>query len=149
MARYYNLKANTLVIGGVVVSGFGDDGGIEYENNSELVELSMGADGDPTFSELNDDTLIATITLKESSPSYRALAELLKTQLTTRRTTGTIDPLAYLHRDPVNGDIVQCFEAVFMSRPTPSKGRTAGDREFKIALPHAAADALYGSKNFL
>lgn len=148
MARYYNLKANSLVIGGIVISGYGDDGGIEYENNSELMEMAMGADGDPTFSELNDDTLIATITLKESSPSYAALAGLLKTQLDARRASGTIVPLAYHHRDPVNGDIVQCFEAVFMARPTPSKGRTAGDREFKIALPHAAADALYGSKNF-
>lgn len=141
--RTYDLKAVDLVIGGVVIDGFGPDDAIEFEWASEIGESTVGADGSPVFSRYNDQRLMCRITLLETTQGYRNLAALMAAQAAQE----AIQPLSFLMRDRINGDEVHDRFATFMERPTPSKGRTAGTRTFRLVLPNAGASVLYGASN--
>lgn len=144
--KNYNFKDGTvLIIGGRQIGGFAEDGGVEYEFPSEIYEHVSGADGQVTISQMNDFRMIATVTLMETSKSYRDLFQMLRTQEAQLLKL----PLAYLHRDQINGDQVLGGQAVFLGWPAPSKSRTAGEREFQILLPQGAKSFLAGSQNII
>lgn len=145
MLKTYDFTENDVVLGGHRLSGYGEDGGVEYEQASEIGDHVAGADGQVTFSRNNDKRVIATITVMETSRAYQVLAELLRAQ----QAQTEIEPLTYLHRDNINGDQVQSKYAVFLNRPNPSKERTAGEREFQVLLPYAADKMQLGTKNVL
>jgi hypothetical protein len=144
VTQFYNFKANTLLIGGFKIAGFGDDGGIEYEFGDDIHRHVSTADGQTVVSRVNDARVMATITLKETSAGYRRLALLLQQQLANPL---AITPLPYVHRDPINGDLVTSSHVVFINYPEPSKSRDAGDREFQILLPYAALSIQFGTQN--
>lgn len=144
--KNYNFKDGVvLIIGGRQIGGFAEDGGVEYEFPSDIYEHISGADSQVTISQLNDHRMIATITLMETSKSYRDLFQMLRTQEAQLIKL----PLSYLHRDQINGDQVLSGSAVFLGYPAPSKSRTAGEREFRILLPHGAKSYLAGSQNII
>jgi hypothetical protein len=144
VTQFYNFKTNLLLIGGFKIGGFGDDGGIEYEFGDDIHRHVSTADGQTVVSRVNDARLIVTVTLKETSAGYRRLAQLLKQQLANPL---GLAPLPFVHRDPINGDLVTSSHAVFLNHPSPSKARDAGEREFQILLPYAAFDVQFGSLN--
>jgi hypothetical protein len=139
--KTYDLRRVILIIGGFEISGYDDDGAIEYENGAPIGEMTSGADGHATFSRNNDGTLTATISVKETSKSYRDLAGLLEAQ----EAQGEILPLPYMMRDLNNGDEVKAQYATFLERPVSSKGKGAGSRDFKIGLPNAARTQKHGT----
>lgn len=142
--KTYDFKqGNILVIGGVEVGGYDEDGSITYEFPSELYERKNGADGQTTVSRLNDDDVLCTVTLLESSPAYKQLALLMNFQLNQN----PIIPLPFVHVDINNGDEIVSAYTVFMTRPTPTKGRTVGTREFQVLLPNVARDIGFGTLN--
>lgn len=136
--KNYDFKdGNILIIGTDRVGGFGADGGIEYEFASSIYEDESGADGQVTVSQLHDYRMYATVTVMETSASYR----VLMTALTAQRRQLVKTPFPFAHRDQINGDQILVTTCVFLDWPTPSKSRVAGEREFRILLPD-------GAKNF-
>jgi hypothetical protein len=150
LTKSYNAGLLSLSIGGIpLAGGAAEDGVVTFENNSDTMELTVGATGLPTFSLLNDDVIIATITLMETSVAYAALGALLNAQNLAVSTTGVIPPTPFSLFDVSTGDTMAAGFAVFMSRPNMNKGRVAGPREFVVALPGAGALSQYGLANLL
>lgn len=150
LTKSYNLGLVSLTIGGIPLGGgAGEDGLVEFEQNSDLHEITVGATGLTTFSLNNDDLVIATITLMETSLAYTSLGALLNAQVLAASTTGVILPLPFTLLDVSTGDVLVSGTAVFLNRPNMNKARTAGVREFRVALPGAGATAQYGIANIL
>ena len=141
--KTYDFAKNKVVIGPVVIGGYGDDGGIEYEPTSDIGEPTYGADGEATFSRSNNRGTIATITLKETSNTLALLDALRKAQQLQRKIT----PLNFNHFDSLTGDKVKSTYCVFLNWAAPSKARNAGERQFRVWLPYAADDVAEGPLN--
>jgi hypothetical protein len=139
--KTYDLASVYLIIGGYRIGGYGEEGGIEFEYGADIGETKVGADGQATFSRNNNDSMIVTITVMETSKSYKDLAALMQAQIDAE----TIEALAFLMEDEINGDKIRAAYATFLTRPTPNKGRTVGERAFKVFLPNAATEAQFGA----
>ena len=148
LLRSYNFGAVQLIVGGAPVGGFDDDGGIEFEN-PDLFEKTVGADGQVTYSVINDDSLGVTITLKETSAGVLVLNGLLQIQIAAVSLTGSIPPLPFVMFDPATGDSIVSAFAVFMGRPNLNKGRVAGAREFRMDLVGSGATQQAGAGNLI
>ena len=148
LLKSYNLGLVALTIGGIPIKGFATDGGIEFEQGSDLFEKTVGATGIATYSLLNDDTVQATITVMETSAAYAALAALMQAQVAAA-SLGALPPLPFNMIDISTGDTVSAAFSVFMNRPNQNKARVAGTREFRIDLVGAGALATYGVANAL
>jgi hypothetical protein len=144
--RFYNFKTNIILINGIRIAGFGDEGGIEYDYGDDIHRHVSTADGETVVSRVNDFRLTATITVKETSRGNAILMGLLQQQ---RLNELSLEPLPFVHLDPILGDLVRSSHAVFLNFPEPSKGRDAGDREFQILLPHAAGDLILGANTIV
>lgn len=142
--KTYDFKHVRLVIGTRTLTGYGEDGGIEVEPNSDVAEFSVDADGGVTVSVSNDKSMIATITVRESGRGYRELGELLATQ---EALGGRIPGYSFAMFDEISGETVSDGAAVFIGRPTISKNKTVGDREFRLLLPTGADGLLAAPLN--
>jgi hypothetical protein len=133
-AKPYNFAENNIMVAGRSISGFDDDGTVSYEFQDDRYTHSVGADGQTTVSKTNDPRVVATITVKETGKGYEILS-----QLHAQQGTGPVpDPITYLHRDPINGDLVKDNFAIFLAYPGIEKAKEAGSREFTLLLPTAA-----------
>lgn len=139
--KTYDLMSVFLLVGGYRIGGYGEEGGIDVEWSSDLVETSVGADGQATASRSNDASATVTITVKETSRSYRDLATLMAAQ----QSQEAILPLQFRLKDDRNGDKINDDNAVFINRPGVSKKKKAGEREFKLFLPNAGESAAFGA----
>ncbi|MFD1206637.1 phage structural protein [Sporosarcina contaminans] len=72
----YDFKKVSVVVDGVIITGFMDGESIQTEKNEDDVNVHVGADGGVTFSETNDDTGTITLTIKQTSPSDPYLRQL-------------------------------------------------------------------------
>ena len=150
LTKSYNLGTVALTIGGIpFAGGAAEDGLVEFENSSDLFEVTVGATGLPTFSLLNDDLIFATITVMETSLAYLNLGALLQIQVAAASLAGVLAPLPFALLDISTGDTMAAGFAVFMSRPNMNKGRVAQAREFRVALPGAGALSGYGLANLI
>lgn len=139
---FYDFTANDLIIGGLEVTGFGEDGSIEYDFQGDIYEHASGADGHVAISRQNDYRMVVTVTVMENSQGNRYLAELVAQQ--TRVAQLAPPPMPYLHRDRISGDEIKSPNAVFLTWPSPNKARSAGTREYTILLPHGAINLAFG-----
>jgi len=139
--KTYDLQSVYLTLGGYRIGGYGEDGGIEFEYSADIGELKTGADGQSVFSRINNPAMLCTITVMETSLSYKQLANLMQAQAALEQ----IERLEFSMEDEINGDKVTEQYATFIARPVPSKGKAAGERQFKIALPNAATTAKFGA----
>lgn len=80
MATTHNFKNTIAVVDGMIITGFMDGDSITTEKNEDEVTQHVGAGGDVTFNETNDDTGIITLTIKQDSPSAPILDELRKSK---------------------------------------------------------------------
>lgn len=144
--KTYNLSAVVCTVGSVIVGGYGADGGLEVEWSADIGEISHGATGLTTFSRNNNSDATITITVMETSATYAALAAQMKVQ---ENTPFVITPLPFFMRDNITGDQLSTATSVYIQRPAMSKGRVAGERQFKIHLPGASITAIYGAQNVL
>ena len=120
----YNTGQVSLSLGGVPLSGFGEDAMVSIEWDSDITTDKVGVDGEVTASKTNDRRATATITLMESSPSNAVL-------------TGFF--LARKAEDGISGETVIGPEAWVLKAPSVEKGKEAGEREWSIRI----ADAEY------
>lgn len=139
--KTYDLKAVYLLVGGYRIGGFGEQGAVSFEYGSNLVETTISADGQGTVSRSNDDSMTATITVMETSKSYKDLAALMVAQ----QAQSPITRLEFLMKDDINGDKVSARHAVFTMRPKPNKAKKVGEREFELWLPNAGENAQFGA----
>lgn len=131
--KTYDLSLVFCTIGGHRVGGYADAGSINLEMAEAVTTTSVGADGEVTASRNNNKVVFANITLRENAKSVRRLFELYAVQAAQP----SILPLPFLLRDILNGDEIRDRFAVFEQIPPPSKGKTAGDRVFRVMLPNA------------
>ncbi len=132
--RSYDFRKAQLVILGVAIGGYSEDGSIELEPGADLAGYSVGADGQVTAFPNGDETVKLTITLKETSSSCNYLMGLARAQMNSE---GAIPELDVLMRDLVTGDEISDGAAFFLAIPMPSKAKSAGDRVFVLLLPNA------------
>jgi hypothetical protein len=147
MAKRYDLKAVDLIIAGLRITGFGENAAIEFEEERDLGEITVGADGAAIFSSLNSKTLFVTITLLESTVGYTTLAGIMQAQIANHDLGLPTLPIAFLMTDRLNGDSVASVDTFFVQRPVASKGRTVGERVFRLVLPDA--NRTYGILNVI
>ena len=131
-SKSYNFSEVILTIGGFRIGGFGEDGSVSVEFTGDDATMTQGADGEVTVNQLPASPAEVTVSLKETSLSNAVLAGLREVQ--RRAAAGYIMPFAL--SDSTTGELVGSAECVFANRPGVSKGREAGEREWKLLLPH-------------
>lgn len=141
--KIYSLAAVQLTVGNFLIGGFGEDGGVEFEWDADIGEITNGATGETVFSANNNFTARVNITVLESSGSYRDLGILLKAQ-EVASAIGFAIPIPFAMLDSISGDNISTPTALFTQRPTQSKARTVGERTFQMVIPGGALTALYG-----
>lgn len=72
----YDFKKTSVIVGGVIITGYMDGDAIQSAQNEDDITPHVGAGGDVTFSETNDETGIITLTLKSTSSSIPFLKAL-------------------------------------------------------------------------
>jgi len=130
-AKSYNFSDVLCLVAGLRIGGFGEDGGIEVEFNGDLSSMKQGADGEPTVSLLPIPTATVTIKLMETSTSNTLLQGLLVAQRAAPAGFGI--PFALV--DPNTSESLLGGQCVFMGFPAISKGKEAGEREWKLGIP--------------
>ena len=132
----YNSKQVSISMGGITLSGFGDDSMVSIEWDTDLTTDTVGVDGEVTASKTNDYRATATVMLKESSASNAILAGFYE----SRRLGGdAIGVVPFAMEDSISGERVIAAEAWVLKAPNTEKGKEASDREWTIRL----ADAQY------
>lgn len=72
----YDFKKVSVIVAGIIITGFMDGESISTEKNEDDVTTHVGAGGDVTFSESSDQTGTITLTLKSTSSSLPFLKQL-------------------------------------------------------------------------
>jgi hypothetical protein len=147
IAKTYDLAKVILVVGGVPITGYGEDGGIEIEFTGPIHEVTEGADGLTVASKTNLTDAVATITLSEKAAGYLALATAMRLQ--EQDPSPVLLPVPFLLTDPSNGDVTSAAFTIFMARPTITKNRLAGERVFTMHLAGVAVTQIYGAANII
>lgn len=132
LSKSYNFSEVILTIAGQRIGGFSEDGSVSVEFSGDDSSMSQGADGEVVVNQMPSMPAECTVTLKETSSSMSVLMVLREAQ----RAAAAGYVLPFLLIDSVTGESVSSLECVFMNRPGVSKGREAGDREWKLGLPH-------------
>lgn len=145
MAQRYDLKAVGLSIGTVSMGGYGENGGIEFEDERDLGSYTVGADGLAVFNANNSSVVFCTITLLESARSYTLLALEMEARRILSQVGGPLPPLPFFMFDRINGDSVSGANCNFMQRPMQNKARGVSERVFRVGIPKAVR--LYGTLN--
>lgn len=145
----HNLRSVQLSINGVPISGYSEDGGIEFEYASpELVTATYGADGHVAVSVNNNDAMICRISLLQTTRAYGLVYGLYQAQRLALKLSPVIPPTPFLMVAP-NGDKVDDPFAIFMEIPAPNQSAVAGERVFSLLLPSARSRIVLGVGNLL
>ena len=80
MAEVYDFKKVSVIVDGVIITGFMDGEPISVSRNEDEVTPHTGADGEVTYSESADETGTITLTLKETSAVLPTLTALRKSR---------------------------------------------------------------------
>jgi hypothetical protein len=76
MINTYDSMSVTVIGDGIIATGLADGDAVTIGQNEESFSKQVGIQGDVTFSETNDKTGFATLTLKATSPAVRQYEEL-------------------------------------------------------------------------
>lgn len=145
----YNFNNVIVMLGGFRLGNFGEDGGVSFEYPSESVTHKVSADGRVSISKINDNRMIATVTLMQTSGSNRSLDAVWKTQNAAFAQGLPVIALPFSLTNPRTGDSVNTPGAVILQPPTPDQAMEAGEYEWQILLPYAKRDLILGVVNGL
>jgi len=132
--RTHALKACILIVGPTRITEFGESDALSIEPNSDMAEISVSADGSPTVVATNDDTMIASITVRQTGFAYRTLSALVQAQDVALKTTGLIPFVPFTFVNPATGDQVSDIGIVFLNKPGFMANKGVGDVVFRVAL---------------
>jgi hypothetical protein len=135
MIKSYDLKLVICTIGGVAISGYGENDAVGIEWSGPIAEPKVTADGDYIYSRTNDRGMTITLTLSQKSRAHLLLYGLTETQHGDNAGVHPpiMIPLPFLLVDPSNGEIIS-GPAVVLDRPAPSKGKTVGEVQYKLHI---------------
>lgn len=146
LAKDYILTANTFIFGPLNLSGFGDEGAVEYaavvEDDAEVI---TGQDGGSVLNWSLDYGAIATISVRETARTYRELGELLRQQRLLIQGGQAPPNYKWVHIDGINGDKIEVTGARIIGGPGLTKTSRFSNRAFKVFLPDAKAQMAYGT----
>tara|TARA_Y100000593_G_C4163538_1_gene263261 strand:+ start:118 stop:564 length:447 start_codon:yes stop_codon:yes gene_type:complete len=83
--KTYNFNQVHVTFGGVLLEGYGSNGGISIEFNEDVWECVVGADGEESRARKNDNGAECTITLMQTSASNDVLQGFLETDIASGR----------------------------------------------------------------
>lgn len=148
MARVYDLRTVVCTVGGVPISGYGEDDAIAFEWAEAIASVKVSGDGQATYSRMNNRVLNATLTLMSTSRAIPLLQAVIEAQhgdnLGIPVPVLVVVPFAMI--DPILGDQV-IGDCVVTSRFAPSKSREAGELELELSLP--SPKTVIGALNVL
>ena len=130
----FNSNQVSLSLGGVPLSGFGEDTTVSIEWDSDITTDKISVDGVVTASKTNDLRATATITLMESSPSNAVLTGFYAARQAGGDAIGVVP---FMLEDSISGERVNAAEAWVLKAPTVEKGKEAGEREWAVRLAKA------------
>ncbi len=76
----YDFKKVSVIVDGFIITGYMDGESIQTEFNEDSVVPHVGAAGDVTYAESNDETGTITLTLKQTSVTNAFLRALRKSK---------------------------------------------------------------------
>lgn len=132
LLRTHDFSQYVLTIGGVIIGGFGDAGGVEFEMGADIGEDGVGADGEVVFSRNNDRRMYVDITVKQTSAGHARLHALAAVQ----KLQPEILPLPFESFNPRTGERVSSGYTVFKTIPGANEQKDAQDRVWRVLLPY-------------
>ena len=130
----YDPKQVRLIVNGLDVTGFSDGDKIKIEPvTKEDVKSFCGVDGDVTLSKVNDDRHTVTFTLKEESPSNKAIDALRKLP------TSFVVMVKNMSDGKFIGSSAGC---VVSEKPAVTFGADPSKREWKLLAPKWSSQSL-------
>lgn len=134
--KTWNLKKLIVVIGGVPISGFGENDAITFDHDEDEWEKVVGADGEVTRSRNNNRSGSITITLMQTSDSNDALEAIRLIDETTG--AGIVGVLV---KDLTGRTVIGADRAWVRKRPSLEFGKRAGEREWILDCDQVAVFA--------
>lgn len=135
---YYSFESNILLVNGVRIGNFSEDGGISFERGAQPRDSVASADGYTTAYRNSDARLFASIEVMETSASYTYLYGLYLAQLAVEENSILVPTLTFSLTDGKTGEEVSSGEALFLDVPAPAKTRAPSVRAFRILIPYGA-----------
>lgn len=123
MATVYDPKKVTVIYDGMVITGFADDSMIEAEKNEDNITPHVGVLGEVSIAINADTTGTVTISLANTSPFIKILAEKAR--------ANTIAPLSIIDMNE-NGVNVGGTEAVIIKPPNVTIGKEVESQEVQF-----------------
>lgn len=126
--KNYDMKSNSLILGGRIGTGFADgDDVVSFEMNEDAWALSMGADGEGTRSKSNNNSGRLTVKLAKESPFNAVLMGFYKADQLSN--AGAV-PM--LFKDGSGNTLHSCEQMWITKIPTDAHGRAPGDMEWVL-----------------
>ena len=131
MATVYDPKKVTVIYDGMVITGFADDSMIEAEKNEDNITPHVGVLGEVSIAINADNTGTVTISLANTSPFIKILAEKAR--------ANTIAPLSIIDMNE-NGVNVGGTEAVIIKPPNVTIGKEVESQEVQFFVADYSVD---------
>ena len=128
----YNPEAIVLILDGVPIDGFADDG-IDI-NQEEASELTLGMDSGVTFEYDPSRVARVTVTLRAASAGAKRMAAIQASVVASLRASGPHPNIAGTAADPVNGSFVTSPTVFFLNKPLASFQKQSGTVEYQLAF---------------
>ncbi len=125
----YNSKEVSISLGGIPITGFGEDTMVSWEWDTELTTDKVSVDGIVTAAKTNDYRGTITFTLMQSSPSNAILAGFAAQR---RFGTGSLGVTSVNVKDLNSGEKVTSANAWVLVPPSGEFGSEATEREWQI-----------------
>lgn len=122
MAETFNFKDTTVIVGGIILTGYMDGTPIEAEENEDTFTQTVGADGTVTYNESADETGTFTFSLKQDSSVLPLLDRLRKSK----------EAFDVLINDSKRGKRVSGTDCRFQKTPAFSRGAEVEGVEYTI-----------------
>ena len=122
-----------LIIGGIRIEGFGGDGFVTFDRQSEP-DIQIGVGGSAGVSIPANKSLVANVSVFENSDGYKVLSSFLAAD---ERAGGMgIIVRNFSMSDANNGDTVTDNQAIIIRVAPPTKGSSLNTVEFRFFLPN-------------
>lgn len=132
--KTHSLKAIVCDVGAVSVGGYDEDGGVTIEPNADVVEMTVGGDGEAIANVSGDTHAVATITVMQTSRAFTLLQGQMEIQHRTLLAGTPLIPVTFNMINPATGEGCSSAQCVFLNRPANSQMKKATTREFRLFL---------------
>lgn len=123
----YDPMKVTVVIGGLVITGFADSSVVTVARNEDIVSTQVGVQGDVVYSENANQSGTITITLQSTSAALSRLHKMA----TARQEVDVV--ISDANKD--GGEIISANRCRITKVPDSKKEKTAGSVDVTIFAP--------------